>query len=200
MHIYVYIKRYIDTYLYGGNTCGSIIHPLILKPAERHRGLIFAWNTKNSFGKISLQIRISLDIWIRRMFGVSPPYVLKFNTLLFGERVDPSLQACLFQNNCHNMVITYTVNLSLKHVIFFNTYGGKKKISSEPYRKSERFYHIFSKILLKGRRSGRMEYVSLKRSLQIPAFSFIYSVVSCLIIFRIKWMTYDVMIVVGGSM
>jgi len=34
---------------------------------------------------------------------------LKYSTPRFGDRFGPRIQACFFQNNCHCMMINYTV-------------------------------------------------------------------------------------------
>jgi hypothetical protein len=44
--------------------------------------------------------------------GFFPSYVTKFNTLRFGDRLGPRLQACFFQNKWYCIIIICTV---IKH-------------------------------------------------------------------------------------
>jgi hypothetical protein len=44
------------------------------------------------------------------VLGSFPSNVLKCDALLIGHRIGPSLQACIFQNSYHYIMINYTVN------------------------------------------------------------------------------------------
>jgi hypothetical protein len=69
---------------------------------------------------------------------LSPSYVLKYNTLCFGDIFGPCLQACCFHG--HHVMTVVLIEASLKvgtkpvppkcSLLQFNIYSGKKSVSS----------------------------------------------------------------------
>jgi hypothetical protein len=52
------------------------------------------------------------NILLHKFFGLLPSYVLEhYNTLRFGDRFNPRLQACCLQNNCAGMIIYFVCKL-----------------------------------------------------------------------------------------
>ena len=49
------------------------------------------------------------EIWTQRIFGLVPSYVLKSNTIHFGERFGPDFEAYFSQNNHYYVMTAYII-------------------------------------------------------------------------------------------